>query len=139
MEGSVATLRVERRLRARYPVQLPARYRTLDQKVQLSGIGLTVNLSSGSLLVTCQHEIKPGFRMEVQVDWPSLLESTIPLQLVTDGRVIRSEPSAFAIEFARYEFRTIRRKPLPGPFALPNRAATARESGYREVNAFKYL
>jgi hypothetical protein len=139
VEGSVSTLRVERRLRARYPVQLPARYRTLDQRVQLSGIGLTVNLSSGSLLVTCQHEIKPGFRMEVQVDWPSLLESTIPLQLVIDGRVTRCEPSAFAIEFARYEFRTIRSKPLPKPFALQNRAATQREPVYREVSAFKYL
>lgn len=139
MGGSVSTIRVERRLRARYPVQLPARYRTLDRRMELSGIGLTVNMSSGSLLVTCQHEIKLGSRMEVQVDWPSLLESTIPLKLVTDGRVIRSEPTAFAIEFARYEFRTIRSKPLPRPFALQNRAATARESGYREVNAFKYL
>ena len=143
MEGSVATLSIERRLRTRYPVQLPARYRTLDRRVELSGIGLTVNMSSGSLLVTCQHEIKLGFRMEVQVDWPSLLESTIPLRLVTDGRVIRSEQSAFAIEFARYQFRTMRTRPLPKPFALvqsaQDRAATGRESVYREVNAFKYL
>ena len=118
MEGSFSTLGIERRLRARYPVRLPARYRTLDQTETLSGVGLTVNLSSGSLLVTCQHEIKLGIHMEVQVDWPSLLESTIPLQFVTAGRVIRSQQSAFAIEFARYQFRTMRSKPLPKPFAF---------------------
>ena len=123
MEGSISALGIERRLRERYPVRLPARYRTLDQTETLSGVGLTVNLSSGSLLVTCRHEIKLGFRMEVQVDWPSLLESTIPLQFVTSGTVIRSEPTAFAIEFARYQFRTMRSKPLPRPFAFVQSAS----------------
>jgi hypothetical protein len=87
----------------------------LDRKVEIAGAGFTVNVSSSGLLLTCQHEIKPGARMEVQVDWPSLLESTIPLQLVTSGRVIRSEGMAFAVEFARYQFRTMRSKPLPSP------------------------
>ena len=114
--GSGSAIWLERRLRARYPVRLPARYRTLDRSIALAGVGLTVNMSSGSLLVTCQHDIKLGAHMEVQVDWPSMLESTVPLQLVTSGHVIRSEPSAFAIEFARYQFRTLRSKPLPKPF-----------------------
>lgn len=113
MEGSVSTIGIERRLRARYPVQLPARYRTLNRKIEFAGVGLTVNMSSSGLLVTCQHEIKLGARMEVQVNWPSFLEATIPLQLVTSGQVIRSEPSAFAIEFDCYQFRTVRSKPLP--------------------------
>ena len=47
------------------------------------------------------------------MEWPSLLNSTVPLQLVTSGRVIRSEPSSFVIEFASYQFRTMRSKPLP--------------------------
>jgi hypothetical protein len=79
-------------------------------------------MSSGSLLVTCQHEVKLGTHVEVQVDWPSLLESTIPLQLVTSGQVIRSEPAAFAIEFGRYQFRTVRSKPLPRPFRFVHTA-----------------
>jgi hypothetical protein len=118
LEGSVSTIRIERRLRARYPVRLSARYRTLDSKPQLAGIGLTVNMSSSGLLVTCQHHIPCGARMEVLVDWPSLLESTIPLQLVTSGRVIRSDPSGFVVEFAQYQFRTMRTKPLTRPIAL---------------------
>jgi hypothetical protein len=117
VEGSVSSLRIERRLKARYPVRLAARYRTLDQTEELAGVGLTVNMSSCSLRVTCQHNIPPGAHMEVHVDWPSLLESAIPLQLVTTGRVVRSEPSSFVIEFARYQFRTMRTRPLPKHFA----------------------
>ena len=123
VEGaSVSTIRVERRLRARYPVRLLARYRTLDQANALAGFGATVNMSSSSLLVTSQHEIPLGAQMEVVVNWPSLLESTIPLQLITSGQVIRTEPSHFVIEFARYEFRTMRTRPLPKPFALEQSA-----------------
>jgi hypothetical protein len=70
------------------------------------------------LLVTCQHKIPSGSQVEVLMDWPSLLNSTVPLQLVTSGRVIRSEPSSFVIEFARYQFRTMRSKPLPHRFSL---------------------
>lgn len=116
--GSRSAIRLERRLKARYPVQLPARYRTLERGIEFAGVGLTVNMSSGGLLVTCRHEFKLGARMEVQVDWPSLLESTIRLQLVTSGRVVRSAPSAFAIEFASHQFRTMRSKPLPRALML---------------------
>jgi hypothetical protein len=74
-----------------------------------------VNISSSSLLLTCQHEIIAGTPMEVMLDWPSLLESTIPLQLATYGRVARSGPSTFVLEFAQYQFRTMRSKPLVRP------------------------
>jgi hypothetical protein len=87
----------------------------LDQGEELAGVGLTVNLSSNSLLVTCQHEVKFGTRLEVLINWPSLLESTIPLQLVATGRVIRSEGLTFALEFGQYQFRTMKSQPLPKP------------------------
>lgn len=115
MESSVSIPRSERRLRARYPVRLTARYRSLDQAQELTGVGLTVNLSSNSLLVTCQHKVKFGTRLEVLINWPSLLESTIPLQLVATGRVIRSEGLTFALEFGQYQFRTMKSQPLPKP------------------------
>lgn len=121
-ESSASAVRHERRFRARYPVQLVARYRTLDRTDELVGVGTTVNMSSTSLLVRCQHDIPFGAHMEVLVNWPSLLESTIPLQLVTSGRVIRSGPSSFVIEFARYQFRTMRTRPLPKPRALEQSA-----------------
>jgi hypothetical protein len=86
----------------------------LDPKhEQIAGVGLTVNMSSSSVLVSCQHEIQLGTRLEVMLDWPSLLESTIPLQLATSGRVIRSTPSSFVIEFEQHEFRTMKSSPFP--------------------------
>lgn len=125
MESSVTTIsppRIERRLKARYPVQLPARYRSLDRERQLTGVGLIVNMSSSGLLVTCQHEIQLGTRMEVLINWPSLLESTIPLQLVATGRAMRSERLAFAIELEQYQFRTMRSKPLEAPLRFERSA-----------------
>ena len=103
---------VERRNRARYPVQLPARYQSLERGQRIEGVGLTVNMSSKGLLITCQHELQLGTRLEVRINWPSLLESTVPLQLVASGRVIRCEGFAFALEFAQYQFRTMKTKPL---------------------------
>ncbi len=102
-------------MRARYPVQLPARYRSVDRAQRIAGVGLTVNMSSKSLLITCQHELELGTRLEVLINWPSLLESTIPLQLVATGRVIRCEGFSFALEFAQYQFRTMQTKPLQRP------------------------
>lgn len=112
-EISVSSIRVERRFKIRYPVRLQARYRSLNPEDGISGVGLTVNMSSSGLLVTCQHHVPTGSQIEVLMEWPSLLDSTVPLQLVTSGRVVRSEHSSFVIEFARYQFRTMRSKPLP--------------------------
>lgn len=113
-----ASVGVERRTRARYPVQLPARYRGVNRGKRIEGVGLTVNISSRGLLITCQHQLQLGTRLEVLINWPSLLESTIPLQLVATGRVIRSEGSSVALEFGQYEFRTMKTKPLQRPQAF---------------------
>ena len=117
-DSSVSAIRLERRSRARYPVRLTARYRTLDRPDELSGVGTTVNMSSTSLMLRCRHAVPFGARVEVLMNWPSLLEANVPLQLVTLGRVVRTESSSFVIEFARYQFRTMRTRPLPKPFAL---------------------
>jgi hypothetical protein len=60
--------------------------------------------------------------MEVLIDWPSLLDSTVPLRLVTTGRVIRSASTTFVIAFETYQFRTVRTKPLPSALALQQSA-----------------
>ncbi len=118
MESCISTIGVERRSKVRYPIRLNVQYRTIDRGDKVAGDGLTVNMSSSSLLATCQHEIRTGRQMEVLIDWPSLLDSTVPLRLVITGRVIRSAPTTFAIEFEQYQFRTMRSKPLPRGFAF---------------------
>jgi hypothetical protein len=47
--------------------------------------------------------------LEVNVEWPLLLDGAIPLQLVAHGKVVRCGGSMFAISFAQYQFRTMGR------------------------------
>jgi hypothetical protein len=51
-----------------------------------------------------------GVRLRLTIEWPSLLNGTTPLQLVTFGRVVRSDPSGFAVALEHYQFRTMKRR-----------------------------
>jgi len=97
---------IERRSRARYPVNLTVRYRAVGRNQKVDGIGHTLNMSSGGLLVSAEHEVSAGLRLEVNVEWPLLLNGKVPLQLVASGRVVRCGGSMFAISFVQYQFRT---------------------------------
>lgn len=108
----IAARSIERRSKQRYPVRLNIRYRSLDPRSPLSGTGRSLNVGSGGLLVDCEGDVRLGMELEVILEWPSLLNDTTPLQLVTAGRVVRCEDSSFAVEFSQYEFRTMRRRPL---------------------------
>ena len=110
MEVINRTTPLERRSKIRYPVALNVRYRTLGRHHRTSGLGRTVNLSSGGMLVAAEEKMTVGTRLEVNLEWPSLLDGLIPLQLVAVGKVIRSVESGFALSFIQYEFRTMSRK-----------------------------
>ena len=97
----------ERRSKVRYPLELQVRYRSHDPK-PLSGVGQVLNMSSSGLLVASRHELSVGSLLEVRIEWPSLLEQRIPLQLVAVGQVVRCGPSSFAVLFRRHQFRTMR-------------------------------
>ena len=102
----------ERRSKFRYPLNLSVRFRSLSGS-PFSGAGRTVNVSSRGVLVVLperasQHEISVAASLEMRIDWPSLLDGKIPLQLLAVGRVIRRGESAFAAAFERYQFRTAR-------------------------------
>ena len=109
MEALTNTTIIERRSKARYPVKLTVRYRTMGRRQHVNGIGHTLNMSSGGLLVSAQHEVSAGLRLEVNVEWPLLLDGSVPLQLVAHGKVVRCGGSMFAIAFAQYQFRTMGR------------------------------
>ena len=109
MEALTHRSSIERRSRVRYPVQLTVRYRTMGRKKHFNGIGQTLNMSSAGLLVAATHEVSAGARMEVNIEWPLLLDGTVPLQLVAVGKVVRCADSSFAVSFAQYQFRTMGR------------------------------
>jgi len=100
----------ERRLKIRYPIRLPVYYRTVGRSQHLSGVGQTINISSSGLLFECRHTLQPGTRIEATLEWPSLLDQSIPLQLVTVGRIVRSEGSSCGMAFVQYQFRTMKRR-----------------------------
>jgi hypothetical protein len=109
MEASNNRAIIERRSKARYPVKLTVRYRTVGRHRSVNGVGETLNMSSSGLLVSAQHEVSAGLRLEVNVEWPLLLDGAIPLQLVAHGKVVRCGGSMFALSFAQYQFRTMGR------------------------------
>jgi hypothetical protein len=100
----------ERRAKSRYPLQLNVRYQTIGMAGPVSGVGQTVNVSSSGVCITSTSAIQEGARVRVVIEWPSLLNGTTPLQLVTIGTVVRRQDSAFAIAFEGYQFRTAGRR-----------------------------
>jgi hypothetical protein len=109
MEASFNKTIIERRSKVRYPVKLTVRYRTLGRNQHVNGVGETLNMSSGGLLVSAEHEVCAGLRLEVNVEWPLMLNGTVPLQLVAHGKVVRCGGAMFALSFGQYQFRTMGR------------------------------
>lgn len=102
-------MNIERRFKARYPVELNVRYQTYGQSKPVSGVGRTVNFSSSGVLVAASETVTDGARLKLVIEWPSLLNGTTPLQLITLGRVVRSNKSGFAVALEHYQFRTMKR------------------------------
>ena len=69
-----------------------------------------MNMNRGGVLVSAQHEVGVGERIELSIEWPSLLYGRVPLRFVTVGEVVRCDASSFAVALARYQFRTAKRK-----------------------------
>ena len=105
-----STFCIERRSKIRFPLELRVSYRTLGRGSSCDGTGWVVNMSRGGILVFAPHEIGLGARMKLSIEWPSLLYGRVPLRFVTVGKVVRCDPSSFAVTLVRYEFRTAKRK-----------------------------
>ena len=72
----------------------------------LSGTGWTVNISSGGSWINSQQNMAVGSKLRIYVQWPFHLNESVRLQLVCTGKVTRSEPSGFGVQFVTHEFRT---------------------------------
>jgi hypothetical protein len=98
----------DRRTSNRMPIEREVRYRVLGGKktVKQTGVGKTLNMSSGGVLFTTESELPEGERVELAVSWPAQLNDTLPLKLVAMGRLVRTEETQAAISIERYEFKT---------------------------------
>ena len=116
MQAIDRSISLERRSKIRYPVALNVRYRTMGKTHRISGIGRTINMSSDGLLIATDQRTDVGARIELNIEWPSMLDGQIPLQLVATGKVVRCLAFGFAFSFTQYQFRTMSRKlqSIPG-------------------------
>jgi hypothetical protein len=123
--------RAERRFKFRYPLDLMVRFRPLTGPF-CYGAARSVNLSSGGVLIVPEPEVAPqvvspdqirmGAPLEMSIEWPTLLDGKVPLQLFATGRVVRYRPYNFAVLFERYQFRTMSKPSLSEP-SLPSAGA----------------
>ena len=109
-EEVVSEISGNRRSKKRFPIDLPIQYKILRKYlVTGTGTGTTVDISSGGIAFVANESFKIGAHVELSVGWPMLLNGSCPMQLVIEGRVVRSNGSLTAIRMDRHEFRTQRR------------------------------
>src|SRR5579863_9880543 len=99
----------ERRTKARYPLELAVQYQTMGSQQSVCGAGRTMNVSSSGALIATEHPLHEGSRLKITMEWPTLLNGTTPLQLVTTGKVVRAQDSSLGVAFDWYQFRTTKR------------------------------
>ncbi len=98
----------ERRSDRRYDIELNVRWKLIRRRRVLdSGIGKTVDLSSGGLLIETDRELPSGMNIELSISWPVLLHDAAPLQLVVAGRVVRVTGQRIGVRMMQHEFRTL--------------------------------
>jgi hypothetical protein len=108
----------ERRSKVRFPLVMRVCYRTFEQGSPRRGTGWTVNMSRNAVLVSAKHGVYVGKRMELSIEWPSLLHGRVPLRFVAAGEVVRCDASSFAVKLFGHQFRTVKRKVTPMPLLL---------------------
>jgi hypothetical protein len=118
----------ERRVKSRYPIELNVRYQTMGTASPVAGVGQTLNMSSSGMLLACASNIAEGTRMKMFIEWPSLLDGTTPLQLITVGRAVRRTETAISILFESYQFRTMSRARQTQVTQMPARTSSTYSS-----------
>ena len=98
----------DRRSDRRYRIQLDLRWKLVRRrKVQDTGAGRTIDLSSGGILFEADRPLPVGLNVELSVSWPVLLQHVAPMQLAVSGRIVRTDGRRTALRITQHEFRTM--------------------------------
>jgi len=98
----------DRRSDRRYRIQLELRWKLIHRrKVQETGVGQTIDLSSGGVLFEAPKPLPVGLNVELSIAWPVLLHNTAAMQLVILGRIVRSDGARVGLRITQHEFRTL--------------------------------
>lgn len=97
----------DRRHDRRYELDLPTRWKLIRRRrVVETGVGRTLDMSSGGILIEAGRPLMAGFNIELSIAWPVLLQGTASLQLVVSGRIVRVDGTRTALRTMQHEFRT---------------------------------
>jgi ribosomal protein S8E len=97
----------ERRTKRRFEIDQEVRYKMLyGQRIAETGVGRTMNISSGGVWFSTENMLTSGMPVELSMNWPVLLNDSCPMKLMIYGCVVRSNEKGAAVAIERYEFRT---------------------------------
>ena len=97
----------ERRTKRRFEIDQEVRYKMLyGQRIAETGVGRTMNISSGGVWFSTENMLTSGMPVELSMSWPVLLNDSCPMKLMIYGCVVRSNEKGAAVAIERYEFRT---------------------------------
>jgi len=97
----------ERRIKRRFTIDQEVKYKMLyGQRIAETGVGRTMNISSGGVWFTTENMLTSGMPVELSMNWPVLLNDSCPMKLMIYGCVVRSNEKGAAVAIERYEFRT---------------------------------
>jgi len=98
----------EKRGSKRFPIEREVQYKVKvgnGRGAPQSGIGKTVNMSSGGVLFAAPEALAPGKPIELSISWPAQLDSKRALKLVTRAWITRCEGTDVAVKIENHEFR----------------------------------
>ena len=97
----------ERRIKRRFQIDQEVKYKMLyGQRIAETGVGRTLNISSGGVWFSTETMLTSGMPVELSMNWPVLLNDSCPMKLMIYGCVVRSNERGAAVAIERYEFRT---------------------------------
>src|SRR5437016_8923594 len=80
----------ERRTKRRFEIDQEVRYKMLyGQRIAETGVGRTMNISSGGVWFTTENMLTSGMPVELSMNWPVLLNDSCPMKLMIYGCVVR--------------------------------------------------
>ncbi len=97
----------ERRIKRRFAIDQEVKYKMLyGQRIAETGVGRTMNISSGGVWFSTENMLTSGMPVELSMSWPVLLNDSCPMKLMIYGCVVRSNEKGAGVAIERYEFRT---------------------------------
>jgi hypothetical protein len=105
--ASAAPFQRERRSHQRYPITFDVEYQVPGGNgVRLMGFGRTINISSRGVLLEIGDPLPNLCRIRLSINWPFLLDESIPLKLAMYGEIVRVAGNTIAVRATGHAFHT---------------------------------